>query len=105
MRWKHHSEAEIASKLAKANELAATGALQREIADALGISVMTYHRWRRLWSERASARELDSGSFSVAEAAKLKVENSLLRRIVTDLLLEKIELEEQISAKARAHSA
>ena len=43
---KKHSEAEIASKLIKANDLATQGKLQSEIARTLGVSVMTLHRWR-----------------------------------------------------------
>ena len=42
---KKHSEAEIASKLIKANDLATQGKLQSEIARTLGVSVMTLHRW------------------------------------------------------------
>ena len=61
-----HSRAEIATKLAQANELATRGKLQSEIA-------------RRGGGDRI---------------AELQLENSRLRRLVTDLLLEKIKLEE-----------
>ena len=50
--------------------------LQSEIARALDASVMTLHRWRK-----TQARD---------PIAQLQHENSLLRRLVTDLLLEKI---------------
>ena len=63
---KRHSSAEIATKLAQANELATRGRLQSEIA-------------RRGGGDRI---------------AELQLENSRLRRLVTDLLLEKIKLEE-----------
>jgi putative transposase len=75
---KRHSRAEIATKLAQANELATQGKLQGEIAHTLGVSVMTLHRWHK-----ADDR-----------IAELQLENSRLRRLVTDLLLEKIRLEE-----------
>jgi transposase-like protein len=44
---KRHSRAEIATKLAQANELVTEGKLQSEIARTLGVSVMTLHRWRK----------------------------------------------------------
>jgi hypothetical protein len=44
---KRHSRAEIATKLAQANELATQGKLQSEIARTLGVSVVTLHRWRK----------------------------------------------------------
>jgi putative transposase len=66
------------TKLARANDLATQGKLQSEIARTLGVSVMTLHRWHK-----ADDR-----------IAELRLENSRLRRLVTDLLLEKIKLEE-----------
>ena len=45
---KKHSKAQIAGKLAEANDLAEQGKPQSEIAHALGVSVMTLHRWRKL---------------------------------------------------------
>jgi putative transposase len=80
---KRHSRAQIATKLAQANELATQGKLQSEIARTLGISVMTLHRWRQ-------APDASEGD----RIAELQLENSQLRRLVTDLLLEKIKLEE-----------
>jgi DNA invertase Pin-like site-specific DNA recombinase len=44
---KRHSRVEIATKLAKANDLATQGKLQSEIARTLGVSVMTLYRWRK----------------------------------------------------------
>src|SRR4029450_10518248 len=44
---KRHSRVEITTKLAQANDLAAQGKLQSEIARTLGVSVMTLHRWRK----------------------------------------------------------
>src|SRR5215831_21422001 len=42
-----HSTAEIAAKLRQADELAAQGKRRSEVLRALGISPMTYHRWRK----------------------------------------------------------
>ena len=99
---KRHSRAEIASKLAQANELATQGKLQSEIARALGVSVMTLHRWRKAppgpkpaLVATAEAREPDRIRGDADERiAELQLENLRLRRLVTDLLLEKIKLEE-----------
>ena len=44
---KRHASGEITAKLAQANELAAKGKTQREISKALGVSIMTYHRWKK----------------------------------------------------------
>ena len=94
---KKHSRAEIASKVAHANELATQGKLQSEIARALGVSVMTLYRWRKAPPGSHPVREADQadgmrgGGDRIAE---LQLENSRLRRLVTDLLLEKVKLEE-----------
>jgi hypothetical protein len=95
-----HSKAEIAAKLAQAGDLATQGKLQSEIARTLGVSVMTLHRWRKLSpTPRAAVVGLNEASqFDQAppasRIAELQLENSRLRRLVTDLLLEKMKLEE-----------
>jgi putative transposase len=43
---RRHSATEIIAKLRQADEMAAEGRLQSDIARSLGVSVMTYHRWR-----------------------------------------------------------
>ena len=95
-----HSKAEIAAKLAQAGDLATQGKLQSEIARTLGVSVMTLHRWRKMSpAPRVAAAGLNEpGQFDQAphgsRIAELQLENSRLRRLVTDLLLEKMKLEE-----------
>jgi transposase-like protein len=93
-----HSSAEIAEKLAQANSLSAEGKNQGDIARALGVSVMTYHRWRKARMQPSSSAEPTLISVAPAdeteEIRNLRVENSRLRRLVTDLLLEKLKLEE-----------
>ena len=98
---KRHSRVEIASKLAQANEWATRGRLQSEIARALGVSVMTLYRWRLAPRGRqpalvatAETREPDRIRGADDRIAELQLENSRLRRLVTDLLLENIKLEE-----------
>ena len=98
---KRHSRVEIATKLAQATDLATQGKSQREIAHTLGVSVMTLHRWRKVpprhqaafvaTHEAGQPNRLHGRGDRIAE---LQLENLRLRRLVTDLLLEKIRLEE-----------
>jgi transposase-like protein len=92
---------EIASKLAHASDLATQGKLQSEIARTLGVSVMTLHRWRKAppgpqlaFVATHEPREPDRTRVASDRIAELQLENSRLRRLVTDLLLEKIKLAE-----------
>ena len=98
MKTKRHSRAEISTKLEQAGVLAAAGKVQSEIARALGVSVMTLHRWRKLDRGAPSRPLARHGARSERRqtevVATLQMENRQLRRIVTDLLLEKIKLEE-----------
>jgi hypothetical protein len=62
---------------------------------------MTLHRWRKaeLGPQPTSvappeARESDRTRGADDRIAELQLENSRLRRLVTDLLLEKVKLEE-----------
>ena len=102
MQRKRHNETEVAAKLQQASALAAQGRSQPEIAKALGVSVMTYHRWRKASrSERLSPvpdavapAETGDPASQRSRIAELRTENARLRKLVTDLLLEKVKLEE-----------
>jgi putative transposase len=103
---KRHSRAEIASKLAQWNDLATRGKLQTEIARTLGVSVMTLHRWRKAppgpQSEFAAIQEAgqpDRTRGGGDRIAEIQLENSRLRRLVTDLLLDRIKLEEAVRSQ------
>jgi putative transposase len=97
---KRHSKAEIVAKVAQADDLAAQGMVQREIVHALGVSVMTLHRWRKATSRETpqvvEVNEMARPREPVADRAvtEIEIENARLRRLVVDLLLEKIKLEE-----------
>jgi putative transposase len=98
---KRHTRAEIATKLAQADALATQGRLQSDIARTLGVSVMTLHRWRQAppgpqpalvaIHEASQPDRTRGGGDRIAE---LQLENARLRRLVTNILLEKITLEE-----------
>jgi hypothetical protein len=106
---KKHTKEEISTKLAQASEMARQGRLQSEIASNLGVSVMTLHRWRKPLAKSAapslapvetafergvSRSHLDGGD--QRRIADLQLENSRLRRLVTDLLLEKMKFAEDM---------
>jgi putative transposase len=96
-RW--HADAEIAAKLEQGKLMAAEGKTQSEIAQALGISIMTYHRWRNAQrgdSPRGAAEPDQAKLAEHNKIAELQLENSRLRRLVTDLLLEKMQLQEDL---------
>jgi transposase len=108
---KRHASEEIAAKLAHADELAAKGKTQREISKALGVSIMTYHRWKKTpnisagsaeGTERGKAEgrvQASNARSSEETIRQLELENSRLRRLVTDMLLEKLQLEDEIRAR------
>ncbi|MGA2127523.1 MAG: transposase [Xanthobacteraceae bacterium] len=115
MTRKRHSPEEIAGKLRQAHELTESGRRQGEIARALGVSVMTYHRWRKARPDLMngthsvlSARALPGPARShdlrdthdIVRLDELRLENERLRRLVTNLLLEKVRLEEMLERRS-----
>src|SRR5258705_4150806 len=112
---KRHASAEISAKLARAFELAGKGKTQREISKALGLSIMTYHRWKKLInaagnssqhgarSETPGTQLTNANDASVTDTIqRLELENSQLRRLVTDMLLDKLKLENELRARQEA---
>jgi hypothetical protein len=113
-RWKmrkRHTEAEIAILLDQAQEMADQGKLHRYIAKSLGVSLMTYHRWRKARAENHCAsppvevNRIDALARrdEVKRIGELKLENSRLRDIVANLLLEKMALEESQRGNRAIH--
>jgi putative transposase len=104
---KRHTEAEITAMLDQAQAMAVQGKLQGDIAKSLGVSVMTYHRWRkaraanRSASPRVEAHRIDPAITRgrLNEVGELRLENSRLRHLVADLLLEKMKLEESLRGR------
>jgi putative transposase len=94
-----HSPQEIASKLHQAEKLLRAGKRRAEVARMLGISVMTYHRWRAAARAAVNAPSIAPEISDLAPGRvqdDLQFENSRLRRLIVDLLLEKMRLEEQL---------
>jgi len=114
---KRHSLTEIAAKVKQADDLAARGQSQAQICKSLGVSVMTLHRWRKQHGqhdvhEEESGRHKSAAHVDITTSQsvgretstenspldELVLENRRLRRIVTDLLLEKARLEEAVNS-------
>jgi transposase-like protein len=95
---RRHSAGEIAAKLRQAAELAAQGKSQLDIARALGISMMTYHRWRK--AQRGQSKPESAKSGGATQIDGLRAENEQLRRLLVDLLLEKASLEQALRNQA-----
>jgi transposase-like protein len=77
---------EIIAKLREADVLLGQGKKVAEVAKALGVSEVTYYRWRQ-----------EYGGMSVSQARRLKElekENARLRKAVADLTLDKLILQE-----------
>jgi hypothetical protein len=88
------------------------GQRQCDIARALGVSIMTYHRWRKarpdimagamngVRREVASRRppgQAEAGD--IIRLDELRTENELLRRLVATLVLQKVRLEEAVRSR------
>jgi putative transposase len=107
---KRHDLHEISTKLRKAEDMIKGGMSQKDVCKSLDISVMTFHRWRKLAAsadfqtpaprEPARLPLAEESASYVSEIEDLKLENERLRRIVSDLLLEKMKVQEALE-KAR----
>ncbi|MGY4320253.1 helix-turn-helix domain-containing protein [Bradyrhizobium quebecense] len=109
---RRHSTDEISSKVKQAEELMARGQSQAQACKVLGVSVMTFHRWRKQEAARghhpngtvtelaARADDRDGIPHAHNRIDELRLENERLRRIVTDLLLEKMKIEEKLALRS-----
>jgi len=86
MSQKRYRPEEIIAKLREAEVLLGQGTKVPEMAKALGVSEVTYYRWRK-----------EYGGLTVSQAKRLKElerENAQLRRAVSNLTLDKMILKE-----------
>jgi putative transposase len=86
MPQKRYRPEEIIAKLREAEVLLGQGRKVPEVVKAIGISEVSYYRWRK-----------EYGGLSVSQAGRLKElerENAHLRRAVSDLTLDKLILQE-----------
>ena len=81
-----HTAEQIISKLREAEVLQASGKSMEEVMRQLGVSDATYYKWRK-----------EFGGLRVDQAKRLKeleVENSRLRKVVSDLSIDNAILKE-----------
>ena len=86
MSRKRYRPEEIIAKLREAEVLLGQGQKVPEVVKVLGISEVSYYRWRK-----------EYGGLSVSQAKRLKElerENARLPRAVSDLTLDKLILQE-----------
>jgi putative transposase len=86
---KRHTAEEIVSKLRQVDVLTAQGRTMAEAIRQIGVTEVTYYRWR---SEYGGLK-----SDQVKRMKELETENARLRRAVSDLTLEKLILKEAAS--------
>lgn len=91
MAKKRFTAEDIINKLREAEVLTSQGKTVEETCRALGISDQTYYRWRR-----------DYGGLRTDQAQRLKEleqENGRLKKLVADLSLDKVMLQEALRGK------
>ena len=85
-RKRHTAEQEIVAKLRQVDVLTAQGRSVADAVRAIGVSEVTYYRWR---SEYGGLK-----GDQVKRLKELEAENARLRRAVSDLTLDKMILAE-----------
>jgi transposase-like protein len=86
---KRHTAEEIVSKLRQVDVLTAQGRTVAEVIRQIGVTEVTYYRWRNEYGGLKSDQ--------VKRLKELEMENARLRRAVSDLTLEKLILKEAAS--------
>jgi putative transposase len=85
---KRHRPEEIVAKLRQVDVLTSQGKPIGEAIRSIGVSEATYHRWRNEFG----GLKLDQ----VKRLKELELENSRLRKAVSDLTLDKLILSEAL---------
>jgi transposase-like protein len=81
MARKHHKPEEIVAKLRQVDVLVSQGQAVAEAIRAIGVTEVTYYRWRREFGGLKAEQ--------VKRLRNLEAENARLRRAVADLTLDK----------------
>ena len=87
---KKHTPEEIISKLRQVDLLVAQGRSIATAVKAIGVSEQCYYRWRN-----------EYGGLLVDQAKRLELEreNARLRKAISDLILDKLILQEAVRGK------
>lgn len=89
---KKHTPQQIITKLRQAEVELSNGSTLAAVCQKLGISEQTLHRWRNQY-----------GGMKSDDAKRLKdleIENTRLKRLVADLTLDKLMLQEVVAKKS-----
>jgi transposase-like protein len=86
MARKSYKPEEIVAKLRQVDVLSSQGQSVAEAIRAIGVSEVTYYRWRQEYGGLKSDQ--------VKRLKELETENTRLRRAVSDLTLDKLILQE-----------
>ena len=87
MRKSRFSEAQFAYTMRQA----AAGAPVKELCRKLGISEQTFYRWKKKYA--------GMGVLELKRVKQLEEENQRLKRVVADLTLDKVMLQDVLSKK------
>ena len=85
---KRHKPEEIVAKLRQVDVLASQGQSIADAVRAIGVTEVTYYRWRQEYGGLKSDQ--------VRKLKDLEAENARLRRAVSDLTLDKMILKEAV---------
>jgi transposase-like protein len=83
---KKHKPEEIVAKLRQADVLISQGQDIADVTRQIGVSEVTYYRWRQEYGGLKTEQ--------VKRLKELETENSRLRKAVSDLMLDKLILQE-----------
>jgi len=83
---KRHKPEEIVSKLRQVDVLVAQGTPVADAVRAIGVTEVTYDRWRQEYGGLKSSQ--------VKRMKELETENQRLRKAIADLTLDKLILQE-----------
>jgi putative transposase len=88
MKRRLHTAEQIVNKLRDADAQIAAGSTVEQVCKQLGISDATYYNWRKQYGQM----KLDQ----VRQLRSLQKENARLKKLVADLSLDKVVLEEAL---------
>ncbi len=91
---KRHKAEEIVAKLRQVDVLTSQGQSVADAVRSIGITEVTYYRWRREYGGLKSDQ--------VKRLKALETENGRLRRAISDLTLDKLILQEAARGSAQA---
>ena len=89
MARKRHKPEEIVAKLRQVDVLTSQGRSVAEAVRTIGVTEVTYYQWRQEYGGLKSDQ--------VKRLKELETENARLRKVVSDLTLEKLILKEAAS--------